>query len=229
MIVYLVRNLITGKCYVGKTGRTLEQRWKEHVAFARPDSPMLVCRAIAKHGAEQFEVRVLDECDDAGVLNELERLWIKELGTFKPKGYNLTLGGDGMLGWKHTEDAKRRMSLNRSGEKNCNSGKTWGRNLRGWREDERVAYGATRVKDGNPMFGKHHSESARSKIGAATSIRKMKPVHQCDSQTGAILHTYPSLKAAAVAVGGQKNKISEVLRGLHPTHKGFSWRYVTPE
>ena len=221
MIVYLVRNRANGKGYVGKTTRDLDQRWKEHVrnALARHDE-MPVYAAIRKHGPDTFDVSVLEECASTEQLDAAERRWIAELGTFGLSGYNATRGGDGITGYRHTDDAKRRMSEARRGEKNVN----WG----GLSEEHRrrVSEGRKGKGLGNKSaLGYHHTEEAKARIGAATAIRKRKAVVQV-SKEGTVLNVFPSLQDAAQTVNGQANKISEVLCGHRRTHKGYVWQYA---
>lgn len=120
MIVYLVRNTLNGKGYVGKTVRTLDQRWKEHVYHAAVgDDEMALYDAIRKHGPEAFVHEELERLSDGSTpadLNTAEIGWIERLGTYG-RGYNMTRGGDGIAGWKHRDETKRRMSEARLGKK----------------------------------------------------------------------------------------------------------------
>jgi len=218
VIVYLARNARNGKCYVGKTKRSLVQRMAEHRHASLIGSPQPLHRAIRKHGMETFTWSELvnTECTEEE-LNLLEVRFIAECGTYGSAGYNATRGGDGVVGLVHTEDAKRRMSENRRGEKNHNYGKSWGRT--GPMSEE------SKQKMREAALGREHSEETKKKIGAATSLLKRKPVSQC-SKDGTVLSVYPSLNEAAAAVGGQANKISEVLCGHRRTHKGYVWQYA---
>jgi len=60
------------------------------------------------HGPEAFDWSILTEdienIDDA---NRLKQEWIVKLNAHVSKGgYNLTLGGEGSLGFKHTDEAR---------------------------------------------------------------------------------------------------------------------------
>lgn len=94
--VYLITSP-SGKQYVGMTTRTAEERWAEHCAAARQGSDLLLARAIRKHGAEALKVEVLHESDGQDELWALEVEEISQRSTAAPNGYNLTLGGDGMI------------------------------------------------------------------------------------------------------------------------------------
>lgn len=116
-VVYLIRNSINGKVYVGKTQRTAETRWNDHIGLARRNSPQGIHRAIRKYGAETFNVEVLfttktmDPCE----LNAMETFFIVLHQSHKNEnGYNMTLGGKGASG-KRTPEQCRRISEGRKG------------------------------------------------------------------------------------------------------------------
>ena len=59
MIVYLAENQINKKIYVGQTAGTLKRRWKTHCYNAQHGSNTPFHRAIRKHGAGNFSLKVL--------------------------------------------------------------------------------------------------------------------------------------------------------------------------
>ncbi len=90
MIVYLLRNKLNGKCYVGKTTSTLKARWRQHrteARIGRLDSPLY--RDMRKAGADAFEVSILAEADCQRRLNQRERAFIKAFNACAC-GYNVT-------------------------------------------------------------------------------------------------------------------------------------------
>lgn len=86
-----------GKGYVGQTVSG-KKRWREHLCAARSGDPRPLYRAIRKYGAKDFRTTLLERVTTEAAAHLAERLWIKELGTFAPGGYNLTLGGEGTVG-----------------------------------------------------------------------------------------------------------------------------------
>lgn len=94
-----------GKRYVGLTKHSAEKRWAEHQANARYGDKEAVYCAIRKHGAPKVEV--LEEGSDYELLQLLEIDWIVALGSKTPGGYNLTDGGESLLGYRHTREQKR--------------------------------------------------------------------------------------------------------------------------
>jgi group I intron endonuclease len=73
------------------------------------------CRAIRKYGGDNFKYEVLFtiDTDDIKHLKEkldfMERYYIRKFHSYE-NGYNMTLGGDGAAGTKHTEEFKQRQS-----------------------------------------------------------------------------------------------------------------------
>lgn len=96
MIVYVITNLVTGKKYVGKSTRTLPERWKEHKSEARQcRKDWTLYREMRELGFEQFSIEVLGECEYQDRLNRMERRFIRELDTIAPNGYNIRKDGGG--------------------------------------------------------------------------------------------------------------------------------------
>lgn len=59
-IVYLITNKLDDKKYVGKTERSLDVRWKQHVNCSKYGSSLYVHRAMRKYGVEAFNVSMLE-------------------------------------------------------------------------------------------------------------------------------------------------------------------------
>lgn len=110
MIVYIIRNRANGKCYVGQTVQTLEQRWYLHVKAAKGSSRLPIHCAIRKYGAEAFDRSQLSSAFSLEELDALECRFIAQCNSMTPNGYNRTTGGKGFNG-RHTEESKRKMSL----------------------------------------------------------------------------------------------------------------------
>jgi hypothetical protein len=115
-LVYLVTNTVTGNRYVGVTKKDIAYRKRKHESAARRkeyDAPFI--NALRKHPSEAFRWEVLsthDTSEDA-LIAEID--WIARL---KPE-YNVTLGGQGMHGTRHTDEWRVMMSKRR---KNHNPG-----------------------------------------------------------------------------------------------------------
>ena len=107
MLVYLIRNLINDNCYVGLHRYDDNRRWNHHVWQSHEAKPLqLIDRKIKEYGEGRFEYRVLAHTDSMEDLKALEVKFITEYNSFvgNSHGYNLTLGGDGSLGFKMPQD-----------------------------------------------------------------------------------------------------------------------------
>ena len=95
VIVYLVRNKLSGKCYVGKTTRVLSERWHEHIRDARNQRKSGVFYDdLRKLGVGAFEISVLGEADCQRRLNQIERKYIRRYDAVN-SGYNQSAAAHG--------------------------------------------------------------------------------------------------------------------------------------
>ena len=109
--VYLHLNTLNGKGYVGITCRGVRNRLYSHESEARHGSNKPFARAIRKYGLAAFETRVLAQGLTRDEANEAEKQFIAQFGTFGPRGYNATLGGEGASGVAITD--KRRAAISK--------------------------------------------------------------------------------------------------------------------
>lgn len=118
-IIYKATNIINGKMYIGQTIKGLSVRKNIHLNTAKRKNCMSYFhRSIIKYGPENFDWNIICNCTSRTELNKMEIWYINEFNTFKPNGYNLTLGGGGISGWKHTEKTKEKQSIAKIGDKN---------------------------------------------------------------------------------------------------------------
>lgn len=94
-LIYLARNIVNGKCYVGQTAQTLSKRRNQHINNAGNGSTMMFHEAIRKYGIDNFEWEILDSCSDSKIVDSLESLYIAKYDTFGENGYNATINGQG--------------------------------------------------------------------------------------------------------------------------------------
>lgn len=131
--VYIIQNKINYKIYVGKTNNP-KKRFSKHLEIARRGFSIrkeffgLVHKAIVKYGENNFSFLVLESYDIEGECLEAEKFWIEYFRTNVNKfgmncGYNLTAGGDGISGYKMSQDAKNKISEKLSGRKLTNTHK----------------------------------------------------------------------------------------------------------
>ena len=85
-------------------------------------------RSYNKYGLSKFIKYMLEECQE-NELNEKEKYWIEKLNSFE-NGYNLTIGGSGINGWKGSVEFKIHMREITLGKRNPNYGKRWSDELK---------------------------------------------------------------------------------------------------
>lgn len=113
--IYKVTNLENGKCYVGFTQKkSIKHRWVEHKCNSRKyNNNMLLCKAIRKYGENKFIIEELERGEPEYLLSVREAYWISVI---KPE-YNLTKGGEGVLGYKHTKETIEKIREKNIGKK----------------------------------------------------------------------------------------------------------------
>lgn len=106
--IYIVKNIVNNKVYIGKTSRGVQTRWTEHLRDSE-NKDFLLYRAIRKYGAENFSLEILEETEF-----ELERemFYINLYESNNPtKGYNMTMGGEGHLIYDYDAVIKKYLEL----------------------------------------------------------------------------------------------------------------------
>ena len=105
--IYIVINDINHKVYIGQTSTSLKQRWHEHT-HTDIKSGTHFHNALLKYGIDKFHMYLLEECT-IDKLNEREIYYISIFNSYKD-GYNMTPGGAGVSGYKHTDEDKLKMA-----------------------------------------------------------------------------------------------------------------------
>lgn len=191
--IYLIR--LNGEPkYVGYTNRSIESRWAKHLSAARRGWTQVLYRAIRKHGESAFTIESLMEHEDAAyLLHEMERKFITEYKTHirHGKGYNLTDGGEGAIGWIPTEETKQRISDAKRGKSVSDETRqrisdskkgsvSW---MKGRKHSDEAKQKMSLSKKGKPspkkgIKGKPHSIETRQKM--SESHRKRFPLNTTD-------------------------------------------------
>lgn len=216
--IYVIKNDVNDKVYVGKTDGSIERRFQQHCQDSKKDSiknrPLYY--AIRKYGIEHFFVEELEECkqEDASAL---EIYYINLFQSYK-NGYNATRGEEG----KTIVDYNKVLSLFQSDKnltckqiaKKCNC------------HPDTVSY-IIHQKIKNVDLAKRYIESEnffepKSKI-------KSKPV-LCIEKNKKFLSTYDAEKWL-ISIGrtktkGSRSHISQACKENRKTAYGFHWQYV---
>jgi group I intron endonuclease len=91
--IYIIKNTVNSKVYIGQTRTSVDQRWKEHLRHAQYGD-QIINRAMKKYGVDKFYIETLEICD-VSILDEREIYYIDLYdSTDKSKGYNVSIGGN---------------------------------------------------------------------------------------------------------------------------------------
>jgi group I intron endonuclease len=161
----------SGKRYVGFTSRNVDHRWTRHVQSAQSGSACPFHNAIRKYGPKSFTRSLLERMTTEAGAKRAEQLWIKELGTFGPGGYNATRGGDGVIGLVRSLEMIAKTAAS-------NRGKVRSREARANMAEAhrgKFASSEARVNMSNAHKGKKHLPETRAKISEAARNRFRSP------------------------------------------------------
>ena len=102
-VIYMLKNKVNNKMYIGQTMRDLNVRIERHIKDAKYGSDLAIHRAIRKYGIDNFDIIVLEKDISEEKLNEREIYFIKKYNSVK-LGYNLSYGGDGGKATRYSDE-----------------------------------------------------------------------------------------------------------------------------
>lgn len=187
------------KAYIGITSTSIKRRICLHLSQTRKGRPGALQNAIRKYGDDSFKVQILGSNDSWENLCLMEVDAIKEHKTLFPNGYNLTIGGEGSVGAKRTEEVKlacRERALKRA-QSGVNLPGILGNNVgKGYKhtpesikkiseagrgaiftEERKAKIGASKIGNKN-CLGKPCKEETKLKISMAQKGRKLTEDHR---------------------------------------------------
>ncbi len=232
-IVYLI-SFPNKKYYVGITSTSFEERKRNHLSHANT-SNLAVHNAIVKYG-KNVKWEVIDQADNWDDLTDLEIRYIKEYNSYiDDNGYNLTKGGDGTVGYKHSKEDNLRNSKRRTKyfadpankEKQSEANKLAHKNnpqqaknhskfqKKRFQEDgerERVAEGMRKYLSKKENLERH------------SRVRGGKEFYVLDLDNN-IVAEYLIQAECAREMKLQTSKINNCLKGKRKTHGGFRFKY----
>lgn len=109
--------------YVGKDSN-IDKKARHNAHIAEYNYNKQPINRIIQNNPERYEYRIIMEGNyNEWELNQMEKLCIKSFKTFKEdypdrNVFNFTKGGDGSLGYKHSEETIKKISESNSGENN---------------------------------------------------------------------------------------------------------------
>ena len=199
--IYKIINDINNKVYIGQTTYTLEERWKHHLWDIKRYPTYKLYRAMKKYGIEHFNIILIEECPDEE-LNYREIYWIGRYNSYK-KGYNSTLGGEGVQKYNHEEI------------------------LNLWKDGYPLIYIANKYGAHPDVVGKiiRSFGVTKQEIYHRGAGNNRKIIAQYNKE-GKLIKIYPSGAEAARQTGNAQANISKCCLGKTKTCGGYIWKYI---
>lgn len=230
--IYIIKNSVNNKVYIGKTIRSVKARYREHTNRDLHDN-LPIHRAMLKYGVENFWYEILD-IDSIEKLNNLEKYWIKYYNSTESEyGYNLNPGGNGGICyhnignyWKNQnrEDFIRH-------QKDANK-----RSLSYFKEHpEEFKLAQNKRLIASQEWRKNNPEKAHCIQEKATKIAAEKnsiPIEKYDLNTGEVIEQFKNAKEASQITGIDPSSIRKCcnsrLKGCIDKRNGvkYGWRNI---
>lgn len=197
--IYMHRNKINGKVYIGQTIQEPKKRWKNGKAYK---SCFAFNNAIEKYGWNNFDHIILEQGEMTyDVANQKEQYYINKYNSINPKfGYNIVAGGSNGIS-PNAEPAAIQ-----------------------WMKDH-SEFGLARAQDMLKWQKEHPEEALKMRQANQKKMveARKRPV-RC-IETNIIYES--ATEAARQTPKTSQSKICMVCRGQRKTCGGFHWEYVT--
>lgn len=209
--IYKITNNISNKCYIGKTERTVEERWQEHCRHIKTYPNLPLYRAMSKYGIENFTIEILEQCDSNNI-DSREIYWIDYYNTYYSKeGYNCTGGGEGGIKPIPKSEILEIATRYQQGERLDKLCKEYHHRYPKVRE--------ALVNIGIEIKTQAGSSTQKRPVAAINpKTQEIEQIFESVTEAGKVLHK-PGTKASSVS-----RHISEVI-GKKNIRYGYQWKY----
>ena len=110
--IYIHRNKINNKCYIGQTYQNPKDRWGSNGSTYKTNP--YFWRAIQKYGWDNFDHIILPEVyNNLDELNKAEEYYIMKFNSLSPNGYNNKTGGYNRV---YSEEFRLKLSKSHKGQ-----------------------------------------------------------------------------------------------------------------
>jgi group I intron endonuclease len=168
--IYYIQNLENGKIYIG-SAVNITERWRLHKVHLRNGNHHNKHLQVAwvKYGEDVFKFGVIEYIEDKDMLLEREQYWIDLNGVCdRERGYNAAPVAGSMLGFKHTEESKKKMTnMFVKGFTPWNKGKK----MEGEYKKNHLKASERRKGVPSGRVGFRHTEETKKKLSIASSAR----------------------------------------------------------
>lgn len=249
----------SGKVYVGRTIQPFKVRMNDHRTDSFKERKRKSCRKLdnstRKYGWKNMTCEIIQKFSSEKLLDDMEINFIRFWDLLdQDKGMNLTKGGYGIYGYKHSEETRKKMSESKKGKpssrKGCTLSKETRKKISEANKGNKPRLGCKlseetkrKISEGNK--GKKHSEESKKKMSIAamgrmgrmgtkhteetkkkmSDAKPKKPVKAFDKDSGLFVAWYYSMAEAAKDTGILKRNICTVCQGKRKSAGGFKWEY----
>lgn len=226
--VYMHRNKINNKCYIGITKQYPEDRWQNGLGYRINKH---FWNAIKTYKWENFEHIIFEEGLTKEEAAKKEILLIALYDTTNPEcGYNISTGGEcGSAGVKRSDDFKQRLhDVNIGKHLSEETKKKLSQQRKGKKRniiysiDARRNISESKKGNKNPNYGKPLTEERKIIISQARS----RAVIQLDFD-GNFVAEYKSMAEAERKTGVKSSNICTCCQGIYEMAGGFKWMLKT--
>lgn len=216
----------TNRVYIGQTWN-INKRKREYKNLDCKSQKFLY-RSLVKYGFNKHTFEIMYELPEdvsQEVLDKYEIFYIYQYKSNKKIfksgiGLNLTDGGGGSNGFKHTKAAKNKISKVHKGNK-YRLGKCHTQETKDKISKSKIG---KYVGELNPFFGKRHSKETKEKL-LLSNRKRSYPIIQYTKE-GIYIQEFPSINDALLKLNIKSSHgISDVCRGKAKYCKGFIFKY----
>lgn len=214
--VYMHTCKENGKVYIGITCRQPEIRWGKNGSEYKKLDQRVFAGAIEKYGWDGFFHNILftDLTKEEAIQKEIELITLYKANVCRwgkeAMGYNMTDGGEGHSGFKHSKLARQKMS--EAAKHRCTDE---------WRKQRSILMKGRFVGEKSSNYGKEISEETRRKI---SNTRSRKPVVQL-TLDGDFIASFDGILDAEKQTNIHQSEIGKCCQGKVKSAGGFLWVY----
>ena len=238
--IYMIKNKLNNKIYIGQTTRNLNKRYYEYKSAYNKQTfyNQYLLNSYNKYGFDNFEFSIIDTASTMDELNAKEKNYILKYKSYDRNiGYNIELGGNNAI---PSEETLNKMSYSHKGIKQT---ETWiKKRIAPAGSDDAKKYGKVKTEEEkkylsehSPKYwlGKKRDEETRKKISETKKKRGVskkqikayfKTVYKIDINTNKIVEKYISTNDAATQEGVNQSTISRWCK-IDKIVNGYKWSY----
>lgn len=197
--IYEIKNVLNNHRYIGSS-INIYKRFNEHINALRNNRhhSNYLQRAWNKYGEKHFIFNILEECES---IKETLLLIEQKYLDLKPE-YNICcFASCSTLGFKHSEETKRKISILHKGKK-----------------------GKPHTEETKLLMSLLHKGR---KVSEETRNKLRKPIFMIDINTGNIIKEFKGMGEAGIFLGNYNRRveIKRAAQGKRKSAYGYIWKY----